>query len=218
MRSDSTDVPEGVRVFPNIWPGADLKAQPGDITKFDLMGCYGGPLTMRQAEDDDFDISRDFRVHGLHPVHDAPVTESRGGVLYFDSVADTASVMSAFGLMGADTGLREYAVFVSQSQRPVHDRFLVQCKLIPIGALNDAYHGAGVDAIEDGAAPQPLTLGEFFRGFIEVQRRRWNASAFAGIEELAADDDRWELGFGFLMENPCSKACRIWSRPWLVEK
>jgi hypothetical protein len=44
----SRHVPEGIRIYPNVWPGKPPAVQPGDVTQFVPMGfCFGGPIVMR---------------------------------------------------------------------------------------------------------------------------------------------------------------------------
>ena len=171
---------------------------------------------MRVAEEADAESTGDARINGLHPVHDAPVTEYRGGVLYHapESAEEIEQFIKTAQFMGAPVNLKEYAVFVSHSEAPARDRFVVQCKLVPFYAFDLFYYGADPEKLEGGETPQALTLGEFFRDFIHVQRQRWNE---CHVDEMGGDET-WSLGFGFFMENPYNHACRIWSRPWLVQK
>lgn len=218
-------VPQDIIVLPNIWPGDPLPVQPGDVTQFVPMGfCSGGPLVMRPWDTLEGALSTGgfygSKAHSFHPLHGAPVTEPSGGVLYFDSGEDGNTIMAALQLMHVPLRLTEYAVFVSESQVPREDGYLVHCRMMPYNSL-EHFFGASLDAVPDARRPQPMTLGGFIHGFIELAEKRWGTGMSPDLYGCMGGDGDWakeSLCFGFMMENEYHSVCRIWSRAWLVTK
>ena len=221
----SRHVPEGIRIFPNVWPGERLPVQPGDVTQFVPMGfCMGGPIVMRPWDTLESAVNAagyyGARAHGFHPLHGAPVTEPSGGVLYFDSGSDPETVMGAIQLMHAHTLAKDYAVFVSQASDPQTEGYLVHCRIIPFGSIGHFFR-ASLSLIEGQSTPQPLTLGEFIKGFITLHEQRYGTGMSRALYGAMGGDGDWakeSLCFGFMMENEYHNICRIWSCAWLVTK
>lgn len=223
--SSSGHVPAGVQILPNVWPGKPLPVQPGDVTQFVPMGCcFGGPVMMRPWDTLQDAVSAGSyyagKGHSFHPLHGAPVTEARGGVLYFDAGENADKVMGALELMGAPLLLKDYAVFVSESRNPQEDGFLVHCRVMPWSSLGHLF-GAAADAVPGVTKAQPMSLGDLMRGFIQLAEQRWGTGMNPDLYGCMGGDGDWakeSLCFGFMMENEYHSVCRIWSRAWLVTK
>ena len=221
----SRHVPEGIRIYPNVWPEKPPAAQPGDVTQFVPMGfCFGGPIVMRPWDTLESAAAAGgyygARAHGFHPLLGAPVTEPSGGVLYFDSGSDPDTVIGALDLMHAPTLTKDYAVFVSEAENPQKEGYLAHYRLIPFGALGHLFR-VNLDAIENGRLPQPMSAGEFVRGFMALHEKRYGTGMCRDLYGAMGGDGDWakeSLCFGFMMENEYHGVCRIWTRAWLVTK
>lgn len=232
MSSDPTDstpknpaspfIPVGVRVSPNVWPGEDLKVQPGDPTYFVPMGCCFSPPVMVRPWDT-IEAAMNARSyygaqgHSFHPLRGAPATESSGGVIYFDSGADIESVIAALSLMHAPLRLEDYAVFVSEAEDAQSAGYLTHCRIMPRHALRNLFgvHEIGPDE------PQPIPVEQLLRGFIELHEKRYGTGMSPDLYGAMGGDGDWakeSLCFGFMIENEYHGVCRIWSRAWLVTK
>jgi hypothetical protein len=224
-RSMARHVPEGIRIYPNEWSGAPLAVQPGDVTQFVPMGCcFGGPIIMRPWDTLQSSLAAggfySGKAHSFHPLLGAPVTEPSGGILYFDAGSDPEKVISALELMHAPTLMSDYAVFVSEAENPQEQGFIVHCRIMPLSSLAH-FFGANADAIEDGRKPQPMTMGDFVRGFIRLHEQRCGTGMCPDLYGKMGGDGDWakeSLCFGFMMENEYHSVCRIWTRAWLVTK
>jgi len=218
-------VPEGIRIFPNVWPGAPLEVQPGDVTQFAPMGfCFGGPIIMRPWDTLESAVGAGgyygARGNGFHPLRDAPLTEPGGGVLYFDSWALSDTVVGALNLMGAHMRGNQFAVFVTEATEPQREGFLVHCRIMPFGTVSHLYH-ANLELIEGCTNPQPMNLENFVRGFIDLHKKRYGTGMCSELYGAMGGDGDWAkeaLCFGFMMENAYHGICRIWTRAWLVTK
>lgn len=225
MSNHSSQVPEGIRIFPNVWPGEALAVQPGDVTQFVPMGCcFGAPVIMRPWDTLGSAMATGgyygARGHSFHPLHGAPVTEASGGILYFDSGSDPGAVAGALTLMHAPDLMTDYAVFVSVAENPQEQGYLVHCRIMPFSALGH-FFGANIDFIEGGGALQPMTVGDFVRGFIKLHEGRYGTGMCPELYGAMGGDGDWakeSLSFGFMMENEYHSICRIWTRAWLVTK
>lgn len=223
----SYPLPNGVRMFPNTWPGSPLPVQPGDVTQFAPMGfCMGWPLLMRPWDtlEDTFAAGGYYgpQPHTFHPLRGAPRTEARGGVIYFDTGETRESLLTSFRLMGAGTYAddRDFGVFVTTSSDPQADGFIVHCRVIPFSTLVHLYH-APLDLIDGARAPQPVSLPDVLCGFVRAQEKRWGTGMGGELNGCMGGDGDWakeSLCFGFMVENSYQGIFRIWSRAELVTK
>lgn len=220
-------MPHGLEPFakiaPAVWPGAELAAQPGDLSLFAPMGNgLGAPPVMMPWDDLGSVMSRGayygFHPHTGHPFTDAPITESGGGMIYFDDRCRQADIEAMYRLMEVYGKVTDYAAFVQESNDP-QDRYLTQLRIVSGGALSYLFQVP--DTPESKALrEQPLSVGELLWKFIEWHVQECDAGRYSVDGTLGGDGDwaKESLCFGFMVENQYHAIYRIWTRAWLVTK
>lgn len=220
-----TEIDKVATIAPAVWPGDPLAVQPGDLSQFTPLGLgLGAPLVMRPWDTLEHLADRGG-YYGLerrtgHPLLDAPLTGSSGGVIYFDGSPDKADLDATLRLLTVHGETTEYAVFLGESQNPRQDRFLTQIRIVCPFALG-ALFGAKASDETIPLIKQPLSIGELIWKFIEDQQREYGTGYGFELEGLFGGDGDWAretLAFGFLVENEYQGVYRLWSRAWLVTK
>lgn len=220
-------MPEGVRVFPNEWPGEVLPVQPGDVTQFAPMGfAMDVPLVVRPWDTLESAMSSGgyyaAQHHTFHPLHGAPRTDASGGVIYFDTGSSQESLLTTFGVMGARPSAewRQFGVFCRESSEPEKDGFISHCRIVSFGALGHLYR-ADLSLIKGGSEPQPKSVQEILWHFVQAEEERWGTGMGGALSGCMGGDGDWakeSLCFGFMVENAYHGIFRIWSRAELVTK
>ncbi len=184
---------------PPEWTGTSATLQPGDLTAF---------ITPRGLQG------------SIHPLQDAPLFEAHGGHLYLDALPRADTFRTLLQALGIPTDKTQYAAFIAEASVPEKERYLVQLRLVSLGALNHVF-GIYPDASETLLVQQEHSIGDVLWAFVGHQQGYWGTffadprapqGAFGGDDEYA----REELAFGLMVETP--GIYRIWSRAWLVEK
>ena len=211
----------GVTILGSDWPGRELPAHPGDLTRAVPQGLgLNVPIMITP-----YGFGPDLGCYGLDqpssdPLRGAPTQEACGGLLYFDDGADIGMLRNALVVIGVHMPRKDYAVFAAEAKEPVTERYLDQVRIISKGALGH-FFGVGTEA---RALPdQELTLGEYVERFVAEQKEKWgDGYTFSGkLSGTLGGDGDWakeSLAFGFLVENTYWSVYRLWSRPWLVTK
>lgn len=211
----------GVTILGSDWPGRELPAHPGDLTRAVPQGLgLNVPIMITP-----YGFGPDLGYYGLDqhssdPLRGAPTQEACGGLLYFDDGVDTGMLRNALVVIGVHMPRKDYAVFAAEAKEPVTERYLDQVRIISKGALGH-FFGVGTEA---RALPdQELTLGEYVERFVAEQKEKWgDGYTFSGkLSGTLGGDGDWakeSLAFGFLVENTYWSVYRLWSRPWLVTK
>ena len=208
----------GVTILGSDWPGRELPAHPGDLTRAVPQGLgLNVPIMITP-----YGFGPDLGYYGLDqhssdPLRGAPTQEACGGLLYFDDGVDTGMLRNALVVIGVHMPRKDYAVFAAEAKEPVTERYLDQVRIISKGALGH-FFGVGTEA---RALPdQELTLGEYVERFVAEQKEKWGAFSGKLSGTLGGDGDwaKESLAFGFLVENTYWSVYRLWSRPWLVTK
>ena len=198
--------------------------QPGDLTQFAPQGLgLGAPLVMRPWDSLESVFER-ANYYGLqppssHPLQAAPTTEAAGGVLYFDP-PDQADFWAMLRLLQVQTHLCEYAAFAAAAADPLHERYLVQLRIMSPTALRLMFH-APMEETHQALLQQPLTVGELLWEFLEQQQAYWGTGFSSQLRGAMGGDGDWAketLAFGLLIENSYQCIYRLWSRVWLVTK
>ncbi|MFO0917890.1 MAG: hypothetical protein U0872_06185 [Planctomycetaceae bacterium] len=214
---------EKVRVSPNAWPEKTLDAQPGDMSLFVPPGLgLAGPFPLRPWDDLTTNPAQyyGFQQRTGHPLLDAPTNTACGGVVYFDDDREPADLAALCRLLAVNSSAKDYAVFLTESDNPQQDRYLVQLKIVSKFSLT--YLFRALDEQEAAAfAEQLLTVGELLTAFIQDQQEQWGSGMSSELSGCMGGDGDWakeSLSFGFLVENDYHGVYRIWSRAWLVTK
>ncbi len=212
-----------VRISPDVWPGKELEAQPGDMSLFVPPGLgLSGPFPLRPWDDLTSNPAQyyGFQQRTGHPILDAPTNTASGGVVYFDDYRTPEDFASFCRLLAINTRSKDYGVFLVESDNPLRDRFLVQLKIVSKFALT--YLFRALDEQEAQSFPeQPLTVGELLTAFIQDQQEQWGSGMSSELSGCMGGDGDWakeSLSFGFLVENDYHGVYRLWSRAWLVTK
>lgn len=214
---------EHIKFAPEVWPGAELQYQPGDLNLFAPMGNgVFAPLIMMPWDDLQSVTSRagyySFHPHNGHPFTGAPITEAEGGTIYFDKRCRQEDVHAMLRLMGVAGHSTDYAAFLQEAKGP-EDRYHTQMRIV--GSMGLQYmFGIADDSEGQELRQQSLTIGEAIWKFIEHfvtenQARRYS------LEGTLGGDGDWAfeaLAFGFMVENRYHGVYRIWTRAWLVTK
>jgi len=216
-------IEEFVTLAPAIWPGANLKVQPGDLSLFAPMGNgLGAPPVMMPWDSLESFESRGayyaLHPHSGHPFAGAPITEAGGGTIYFDDNCQQADIEAMFRLMEVHDLTTDYVAFVEESKSP-EDRYLTQMRIMSGGTLQFLF---GVPESPEGNAfrQQKFPVGEVIWKFIEHYRNE-NRNGNYPVEGALGGDGDWareSLAFGFMVENEYHAIYRIWTRAWLVTK
>jgi hypothetical protein len=193
-------------ISPPIWPGKELKVQPGDLSKFTPYGngVWG------------------YQNNSFEPIRGDPPQEETGGFVYFGNGVKKEDFEGFLRMMGVGTDRKDYAAFVQESSNPMEDRYLTQMRFISKFGLEYIF-GAIDDKEYHSFKEQDLTLGEALNGFMDVEKERygtcfWDSPKLDGKMGGDGNFAREELSFGFMVENEYFNVCRIWSRAWLVTK
>lgn len=215
---------ELVRIAPPVWPGRELSVQPGDLTQFTPMGLgIGGPMIMMPWDDLGSALGRGgyygFQARSGHPFHGAPMTDAGGGTVYFDGDPKQDEITALLSLMEVRGHIKDYAVFLGESNDPQQDLYLVQLRIVSEWALTGMFHASLEGAME--WVKQPMSIIELLWAFIVQQREQWGTGYSHALSGTFGGDGDWakeKLAFGFMVENSYQSVYRIWSRAWLVTK
>jgi len=116
---------------------------------------------------------------------------------------------------------KKYAVFLSVSEDPVDDGYLVQIRLVSRFGLK-FYFRAITEKEYDTFPDQLGTMPELCWEFVQQQNQMWGTDMGSDrLEGVFGGDDYWEmekLSYGIMVENSYHDIYRIWSRCWLVTK
>lgn len=196
---------EEVIISPAVWPGKNLKVQPGDLSKFTPYGngLYG------------------YQDKALEPIKGDPPHEEAGGIIYFGNGVKREDFEGFLRMVDIREDRKDYATFVQESSDPIEDRYFKQMRIISKFGLRFMF-GAIKDREYDAFKEQELSIGEAFWEFMEAEKERFGTTfwdsriqgKFGGDGNFA----REELSFGFMLENGYHQVYRIWSRAWLVTK
>lgn len=194
-----------ITISPEIWPGKNLKVQPGDLSKFVPYGngVYG------------------YQQSTWHPILGDPSQESSGGVVYFGNSVSKEDFKGFLTMMGLKSDWKDYAAFVKDATNPAGERFYRQMRLVSKFGLRFMFNALD-DSEYDSFKGQELSVEDALLEFMDSEEKRWGTSfgdpridrTFGGDGNFA----REELSFGFMMENEYHSIYRIWSRAWLVTK
>lgn len=226
-RSSVSFVPDGTRVFPNVWPGEPLPVQPGDVTQFAPMGfVMGGPMVVRPWDTLESAMAAgDYygaQAHTFHPLRGAPRTDACGGVIYFDTGGSRESLLTAFSVMGVRPSeeWRDFAVFCSESQDAEKEGYISHCRIMSKGTLAHLYR-ANLELVEGAREPQSVSALDVLWEFVQAEEKRWGTGMGGSLSGCMGGDGDWakeSLCFGFMLENAYHMIFRIWSRAELVTK
>jgi hypothetical protein len=106
---------ERLTISPPVWPGKNLKVQPGDLTKF---APYGNGVYGHQP-------------NNFEPIKGDPPQESSAGIVYFENGVKKEDFMGFLGMMGIRPDIKDYAAFISESKDPLNERFFKQLRIVP---------------------------------------------------------------------------------------
>ena len=192
-------------VSPEVWPGREIEAQPGDFSQIAPHGeqFYGYQSSLFQS------------------INGAPSHEANAGIIYFDNGVRKGDFEGFLRMMGIGQEHKDYAAFVCKSSNPGEDGFLRQMRLVSRFGLR--YMFKAIDNSEYEAFPnQTLNVGEALLDFIESEKKEYGtdfgASKLAGTFGGDGHYKQEKLSFGFMLENSYYDIYRIWSRAWLVTK
>lgn len=214
---------ELARIAPAVWPGPELRVQPGDLTQFAPGGMgLGGPFPIRPW-DDPFGPSPGrfygFENHDAHPLRGAPLQDPAGGTVYFDDDPTREDFEALLRMMGVRNLEKDYAAFAARAENPEEERCLMQLRVMGQSGLS--VFGASVNAETKPFLEQPWPLGELLWRFLGHQQEMWGRSYSHQLSGTFGGDGDWakeSLCFGFMVENAWHGIYRIWSRAWLVTK
>jgi len=206
-----------VNISPAIWPVEcefDIDVQPGDLSKIAPSGTG-------------------FYGHQSHlcnnPFTNAPSKSAVGGVIYFDngiSTVDFKVLMHVLNVqsMYAEESIKDYAVFVKESDNPKEDGYLTQMRIVSKFGLYRMFRVIN-DTDYENFPKQEQNVVETLMTYIKHERKCWGTSftqdGEKGLCGLFGGDGCWrreQLSFGFMVENDYYSIYRIWSRAWLVTK
>jgi hypothetical protein len=212
-----------VTIAPPVWPGPALDVQPGDLSLFAPMGNgLGAPMVLMPWDGLDSLAGRDayygMHPHTGHPFAGAPVTESAGGVVYFDRYFEPEDLSALFRIMQVRDRLHDYAAFFAEPTSP-DDRHAGQMRIVSGGALEFLYR-TGKDPESMRLRQQTLSIPELLVKFVEHFKTESNEGRLNLAGYLGGDGD-WAvegLAFGFMVENGYHGIYRIWARAWLITK
>jgi len=196
---------EKIRISPELWPGKELKIQPGDLSQFAPYGngIYG------------------YQNSSLEPIKGDPPQEETAGLIYFGNRVKREDFDGFLRMMNVRTEDKDYAAFVQESSNPVKDRYFRQMRLMSKFGLRFMFSAIN-DEEYDSFKEQGLTIGEALETFINYEKEKYGTSfGDPRIEGKMGGDGhlaREELSFGFMLENEDHQVYRIWSRAWLVTK
>ena len=117
----------GVTILGSDWPGRELPAHPGDLTRAVPQGLgINVPIMITP-----YGFGPDLGSYGLDqpssdPLRGAPTQEACGGLLYFDDGADIGMLRNALVVIGVHMPRKDYAVFAAEAKEPVTERYLDQ--------------------------------------------------------------------------------------------
>lgn len=213
-----------ITISPSVWPGKDLEAQPGDMRIIVPAGLgLSGPFMLRPWDDPATANPGQyygFQPHTGHPLHDAPLNSTSGGVIYFDDGRQEDELLAACRLLSIRLNEKQYAAFLEESSDPLQDRCLVQLKIVSRFSLK--YLFQAIDEKQSAEFPeQPLTIGELLAAFLRDQEAHWGSGMSSELRGCMGGDGDWAkeaLAFGLMVENDYHGIYRIWSRAWLVTK
>ena len=121
----------GVTILGSDWPGRELPAHPGDLTRAVPQGLgLNVPIMITP-----YGFGPDLGSYGLDqpssdPLRGAPTQEACGGLLYFDDGADIGMLRNALVVIGVHMPRKDYAVFAAEAKEPVTERYLDQVRII----------------------------------------------------------------------------------------
>jgi hypothetical protein len=155
-----------------------------------------------------------------HPFLDAPLSEPRGGVVYFDEGIPEADFRVLLRCVGIGNPWKRYVVFVEDAADPKDSRYLTQMRVMSTSALSDIFQAISRD---EAAAlkEQPLPIADLLWTFVERESRRYAGAFPPELGGVLGGDGDWAkeaLCFGLMVENQPWLAYRIWTRAWLVTK
>lgn len=218
------DLSTFVKLAPDVWPGAPLRAQPGDLSLFAPMGNGVGASMVVLPWDSAGSLAArgnyyNFHPHNGHPFLGAPITECSGGTVYFHGDCQRADLEALLRMMGVNGRGRQFAAFARTAEDPEKERYLTQLRLVSGFGLKFMF-GVREDPEFEALTAQPLSAVEVLWRFVEHFSRRHRAGEYDLDGALGGDGD-WaseELGFGLMVENEYHSIYRIWTRAWLVTK
>lgn len=192
-------------VSPNVWPGKEIRIQPGDLSKCALYGEHFWGLQKPSFE----------------PILGAPITESSSGIIYFNNEIEKEDFEGFLRMLDIKSNKQDYAAFVCESSNPKDDKYLRQIRVVSKFGLKYMFNA--IDDIEyKSFQKQTLTVEEALWEFIESEKKSWGTNfGDARLEGKFGGDGHYareQLSFGFMLENSYYDIFRIWSRAWLVTK
>lgn len=192
-------------ISPEIWPGKELKFQPGDLSQFAPHGngVYG------------------YQNNSYEPIKGDSPQEEVGGIVYFGNQVKKEDFKGFLNIMDISKERKDYAIFVKESTDPMEERYFKQMRLISKFGLRFMF--GAIDCHEyDCFKEQELSVEEAFWEFMDSEKQRFGTGfgdpRIRGLMGGDGDYAQEELSFGFMLENDYHDVYRIWSRAWLVTK
>ncbi|MBT3408256.1 hypothetical protein HOK68_00915 [Candidatus Woesearchaeota archaeon] len=194
-----------INVSPLVWPGKNLKLQPGDLSQFVPYGesLYG------------------YQENNYKPIIDDPRREPSGGIIYFDNSVSKEDFEGFLRMTNVKYNSKDYAAFIQESYNPVAERYFTQMRLVSKFGLKHLF-GALDQNEYDTFKDQDFSIGDALWEFMNVEKNKYGT--FFGnpnIDGKMGGDGDWareQLSFGFMLENEYNSIYRIWSKAWLVTK
>jgi hypothetical protein len=213
--------PVGLIVSSADWPDPKVELKPGDLRYFVPQGFgMGAPMIITPYGGPPSPTYYGLQDPQVHPMLNAPVTDSRGGTVYFDDGIDEMTLNALLGGIGVFEGASNYAAFVASSADPQKERYLDQLRIVSSGALQALF----ACELKEPMPTQPLTVGQAIASFVQRQKEKWNKGSWtfpSSLAGTAGGDGDWakeSLAFGLTVENTYWGVYRVWSRSWLVTK
>jgi hypothetical protein len=211
--------PDEVTLCALDWPATCRGPRPGNLDDFIPQGFgLGTPAIITPYGGQPSSDYYEFQPHQAHPFHDAPLTESAGGTLYFDESTPVEMLTAVLQTM-AVYQTTDYVAFGKIGNDSQTERYLDQMRIVSHLALASVF---GTTAGEP-TPKQSLNIVDAAVAFVADQKAKWNdgstfTSKLSGKAGGDGDFAKESLAFGFHVENTYWGVYRIWSRAWLVTK
>ncbi len=212
---------ETVTLLATDWPAADAPVRPCTERRPFPMG-FGGSGTVMMPWDQVDDVMQRGGYYGfqphqlLDPYAEAPRTDPRGGLIFFDSDIERADFDVMLRLLGVHRRLAEYGAFLQEAENPLEQGFLSELRAFSSSAL------ARIDGrAREQIGKQPLELGELLWRFVDEQQGHRGTDMNPDLYGTFGGDGDWAkeaLCFGLMVESADLGVYRLWSRAWLVTK
>ena len=131
---------ESVTLLAPDWPAPDAPVHPGTERRPFPMG-FGGSGTVMMPWDQLDDVVQRGPYYGfqphqlLDPYAEAPRTEPRGGLIFFDSGVERPDFDVMLRLLGVHRTLGEYGAFLREAENPLEQGCLSELRALSPSAL-----------------------------------------------------------------------------------